>query len=136
MSVFLLSTITLVTELLVTTSVLYIFIDGYKNNTFHPKLLFVTLAYESLFNINYMAHRTKSVETAKMAPWYIGLAAFHGIFSLLMFITLVIFFILAWLNFRKKINYFTKHSLFSKIFITCWMISIISGVVFYVITYL
>lgn len=136
MNVFLFSTFTLITELLVTASVLYIFFDGYKKDKFHPKLLFITLAYESLFNINYMAHRTKSVETAKMAPWYIALAAFHGIFSLLMFITLVIFFILAWLNFRKNVNYFKKHAVFSKIFITCWMISIISGIAFYIITYL
>lgn len=136
MDAFYLATFTLVTELLVTASVLYIFWDGYKHDKFHQKLLFVTLAYELVFNINYMAHRVPQVPTHQMSPWYIALAAFHGIFSLLMFITLVIFFILAWLNFRKGVNYFKKHPLFSKIFIVAWLVSVFSGVVFYLITYL
>ncbi len=136
MDVFYFATFTLVTELLVTASVLYIFWDGYKHDKFHPKLLFVTLAYECLFNINYMAHRVPKVHTHSMPVWYILLAAFHGIFSLLMFITLVIFFILAWLKFRKDINYFKKHALFSKIFIVAWLTSVFSGIVFYLVTYL
>lgn len=136
MNVFLFSTFTLITELLVTAAVLYIFFEGYKKDIFHPKILFVTLAYEALFNINYMFHRESHVLSTKISPLYILLAAFHGIFSLVMFITLVIFFILAWLNFRKKINYFTKHPLFSKIFIVAWLVSVFSGVIFYVVTYL
>jgi hypothetical protein len=136
MNVFLFSTFTLFTELLVTAAVLYIFFDRYKKDKFHPSYCFSLLSTKRYLNINYMAHRTSSVETAKMAPWHIALAAFHGIFSLLMFITLVIFFILAWLNFRKDINYFKKHATFSKIFIVSWLISITSGIIFYVITYL
>lgn len=130
------STFTLFTELIVTASVLYIFISGYKHNTFHPKLLLATLLYETFVNINYMAHRVADTKSNKILPiWYKAFGAFHGIFSLLMFITLVIFFILAWLNFRKNINYFRKHALFSKIFITGWLISIISGVIFYFVSY-
>lgn len=136
MDAFYLATFTLITELIVTASVLYIFWDGYKHDKFHPKLLFVTLVYELVFNINYMAHRAPHVPKAEMPGWYIVLAAFHGIFSLVMFITLVIFFILAWLKFRKNINYFKVHALFSKIFIVAWLISVFSGVVFYLITYL
>lgn len=130
------STITLFTELLVTTSILYIFITGYKHNQFHPKLLMVTLLYEIIININYMAHRVSDVKGNKLLPsWYIAFGAFHGIFSLIMFITLVIFFTLAWLNFKKKVNYFRKHALFSKIFVVGWLISIITGVIFYFISY-
>lgn len=137
MNVPVISTITLFTELLVTVSILYIFISGYKHNKFHPKLLVVTLLYEIFININYMAHRVTDVKGNKLLPlWYEVFGAFHGIFSLIMFITLVIFFMLAWFNFHKGINYFKKHTLFSKIFVTGWLISIISGIIFYVISYL
>lgn len=137
MSIPLISTFTLFTEILVTISILYIFISGYKHDKFHPKLLFVTLAYEIFININYMAHRVGDVKSNKILPtWYKTFGAFHGIFSLIMFITLVIFFVLAWINFRKNVNYFRKHPLFSKIFIICWFISIISGIIFYFISYL
>lgn len=99
----LINTITLFTELLVTVSILYIFISGYKDNKFHPKLLLITLLYEIFININYMAHRVTDVNGNKLLPvWYKAFGAFHGIFSLIMFITLVIFFTLAWFNFRKR----------------------------------
>lgn len=132
----LISTVTLLTELLVTVSVLYIFISGYKYNKFHQKLLFATLLYEILININYMAHRVSDVKSNKLLPaWYKAFGAFHGIFSLIMFITLVIFFSLAWFNFRKDVNYFRKHKLFSGLFVAGWMISIISGIIFYFVSY-
>lgn len=131
------STAVLITELLVTASVLYIFYSGYKHNIFHTKLAFVTLAYEILFNINYMAHRVPAQENAaKYSTTYLIIAAFHGIFSLLMFVALIVFIIFAWRGYKKQINYFLIHKNITKVFIACWMLAIFSGIIFYVISYL
>jgi heme A synthase len=132
------STFTLFTELFITASVLYIFYSGWKHNRLPFTLTAITLAYEIIFNISYMASRVVSgknpshLESGKV----IALAAFHGIFSLLMFIALVIFMVLAWRNYKKNINYFKIHSTFTRVFIVLWLIAVISGFLFYYATYL
>ena len=130
-------TITLFTELLVTVSILYIFYSGYKKNKFPFTLAACTLAYEILFNISYMASRVLSGENpgTLQPPAIIALAIFHGIFSLLMFLALLVFIILAWINYKKGLNYFLLHKNFTKVFIFLWLIAVISGIVFYFVTY-
>ena len=131
------STFTLFTELLVTLSVLYIFYYGYKFNRFFYKLTAITLAYEIFFNISYMAsravgHKNPSV-LIKGTP--VILAAFHGIFSLLMFLALLVFMGLAWYNYKKGINYFLVHKYVTFIFIVLWLIAVFSGFAFYWVSY-
>jgi hypothetical protein len=129
------STITLIAELFVSASIYY---SRYKHNRFPVKLATSALLYEILFNISYMAMQVP--EHAKAArvesPFVIGLAIIHGVLSLIMFITLVIFFILAFKNYRKGINYFKKHKIFTIIFIFFWTFSIVSGIFFYFVEYI
>ncbi len=130
------STFTLFTELIVTASVLYIFYSGYKKNRFPYTLVLITLLYETFVNIGYMASRALEGETEPSgAGWYIALAAFHGIFSLAMFLGLIVFMILAWRNYKKGINYFAVHPTLTRWFIALWLIAILSGISFYFTSY-
>lgn len=137
MDIPLFSTITLATEVLVTASVLYIFYSGYKNGKLPYALTAVTLAYEICFNISYMAsrllsHKNPSKLESNLA---IGLAIFHGSFSLLMFLALLVFMALAWINYKKGINYFAAHKKFTIVFICLWLVAVLSGIAFYFVSY-
>lgn len=132
------STVTLFAELIVSTIIYYSLYQGYKNNKFPVKLAAAALTYEILFNISYMASRVPA--TAKSAPldspFLIGLAITHGILSLVMFISLVVFFAFAFRSYRKGVNYFKAHKFLTTIFLIFWTISIVSGVSLYIFEYL
>lgn len=132
------STITLLAEIVISSIIYYTIYRGYKHNNFPAKLAAFALLYESIFNITYMFSRVPS--QAKVAhietPFLIGLAIVHGILSLLMFIALIIFFIVAWIRYRKGINYFLSHKMLTGIFLFFWTFSIVSGVVFYFVEYI
>lgn len=132
------STLTLFAELIISTIIYYTLYQGYKHNRFPTKLAACALVYEIAFNISYMVsqvpHRAKA---AKFESSYVVLLAIvHGILSLLMFITLVIFFILAYKNYRTGKNYFHIHKKFTWTFLAFWTFSIVSGVALYLFTYI
>lgn len=138
MNVFLYSTITLIAELLVSTIIYYTLYQGYKNDKFPTKLAFGALLYEAIFNISYMVSRVPAhAKAAKLEnPFVVGLAIVHGTLSLLMFIALIVFFLFAWTQYRKEINYFKNHKILTFTFLFFWTFSIVSGVLFYFIVYL
>lgn len=133
------STFTLLTEILVTIAVLTIFHQGYKHNKFLKKLTIVTLLYETIFNISYMSYRALTHE-AKVGshihtPFHIAAAAFHGIFSIIMFIALVIFLLVAMKKYKDEHNFFKAHKIITFIFLVLWFIAILSGIFFYYLAY-
>jgi len=132
------STVALFTECIMLIVILYIFYNGYKYNRFNYKLVAIALSYEIIFNISYMLYRTVSAPESKSvhSAIVIGFAILHGILSLVMFILLIVFLLLAWKNYKKKINYFKKHSVLSLIFIIFWLIAVISGIIIYAVYYL
>jgi len=131
------STVTLATEIVVTTSVLYTFWSAYTRGRFPYVLTGITLAYEILFNVSYMVLRTATHgPITQDAPAEIALAAFHGIFSLLMLVGLVVYMTLAWRAYRKGVNYFRVHRRFTAVFIAMWLVAIASGFAFYALEYL
>lgn len=131
------STITLITELLVSAVVYYTLYKGYKHNKFRTKLAFTALIYETLFNISYMFSRVPShAKAAKATPvTIIFLAIIHGVLSLIMFVALVVFFIVAWKKYKNGVNYFKEHKKLTTTFLVFWTFSIVSGVLFYFLTY-
>jgi len=131
------STITLFAELVISTIIYYTLYQGYKNNKFPSKLAGFALLYELVFNISYMAGRVPShVKVAKIeTPLIVGLAIIHGILSLIMFIALIIFFIVAWRYYKKEKNYFAEHKKLTFTFLFFWTFSIVSGVLFYLVEY-
>lgn len=132
------STITLIAELFVSAAIYYSLYQGYKHNRFPVKLAAAALIYEIIFNISYMAMQVPqhAKATGVESPFVIGLAIVHGVLSLIMFITLVIFFILAFEHYRKGVNYFKRHKIFTIIFTCFWTFSIVSGILFYFVEYI
>lgn len=129
------STITLVAEFVISGVIFYTFYKGYKEGKFQTALAGVALAYEILFNISYMARRVPNPSSKVLPTPYIALAAFHGILSLVMFLTLIVYLFLAWKNYKKEINYFKKHKTFTVIFLFFWTISVVTGLMFYLVEY-
>ncbi len=128
------STFTLVTETLVTAAILYILYLGYYKGQLLNKLLAATLAYELLFNISYMAYRATTHMDSKAHPdstFHIILAAFHGTFSLLMFLLLLVFMYFAWRGYKNGANFFRDHKKLTAVFLASWLIAVLSGYVFY-----
>jgi hypothetical protein len=117
---------------------MYTFYSGYKNNKFPYALTGVTLSYEILFNISYMASRELGPHNpSKLGPPFeVGLAIFHGTFSLLMFLLLLILMFFAWKNYKKGINFFHEHKNLTVTFIICWLVAVFSGYLFYYQAYL
>ncbi len=131
------STITLFTELIVSAAVYYTLYQGYKKNKFPKKIAIPALIYESIFNISYMSMRVPThAKAANAEPIYlILLAIIHGILSLIMFLSLFVFFIIAWKKYSNSINFFFEHKTLTWLFIVFWTFSIVSGVLFYFISY-
>ena len=134
------SSITLGTELLVTAFVYFIIYGAYQSGVFRKRIAFGVLAYELLFNITYMASRFFSSEAPVsrriVTPYETGLAIFHGTFSLLMFVALVAFFLSAYYGYERGSNYFREHGQLTSVFCAAWLISILSGVFFFIALYL
>lgn len=130
------STVSLIAELFVSAVIYYTLYQGYKKNNFPTKLAFGALTYEILFNISYMVYRVMVHTEVKPEPGFEVLVAIvHGVLSLIMFVSLIVFFVYAWKKYRQGINFFLEHSLLTKIFSIFWAISVISGAFFYFLEY-
>lgn len=135
------SILSLVTELCVTASVLYIIYRAYYDGVFLRAFALAVLGYELLFNISYMSARlfghVLSGEHAHTAhkPYEIAVAAFHGSFSLVMFIALVIFFGFALRGYGRGENFFRAHPSLTAVFISAWTLSVFSGVFLFFLLY-
>ena len=132
----LLSNVSLITELLVSASVIYTFYQGYKHNKFPTTLVSITLLYEILFNISYMATRTKSQVGSRTFNFDVLLAIIHGTLSLIMFVALIVFMMIAWGRYKKGQNYFKDHKILTWVFLFFWTFSVLSGVLFYILRYI
>ena len=131
------SIITLVTEVLVTASVYFIIWKAYRTGFFLRGAAFAVLAYEVLFNITYMLSREiQGASDEVFSPYETALAIFHGTFSLVMFITLVAFFLSAARAYKRGENYFQYHSRLTITFVIAWGVSILSGLTFFISLYM
>ena len=136
----LLSTITLLTEIVVSFCVYYVIWQGFSRGIFVRWLAFSILIYEALFNISYMTSRLFGhVEPATptgLSTTVTLLAIFHGIFSLIMFLALVVFFLIASNRYRRGGNFFVEYRSLTVTFALAWAISVLSGIFFYFVLYL
>jgi len=134
MDSFTFSTITALSELIVTVIVLYVIFDNLKGNPLRWKLLSITLAYEVFVNVFYMVYRAVVVVENHPEPlgnWVTLLGAFHGILSLIMLIGLIVMAVFAYQASKKDIAYFKERKALTYLFIGLWMISIASGEALY-----
>jgi hypothetical protein len=129
------STVALLAELLVSLAVFYTFYQGYKRNKLPEKVAIGAIVYEILFDISYMLYRSPTRESGANKTLLTGFGIFHGSLSLLMFVSLIVFFILAIKNYRRDINYFLIHKRSTFAFLVFWSLSVISGVILYFVEY-
>lgn len=132
------STITLFVELVISSIIYYTLYQGYTRAVFPKKLASFALLYEILFNISYMVYRVPDhAKGARLeSSWIIALAIVHGVLSLIMFIALLVFFFLAWKNYKKGVNFFKIHKTMTIVFTIFWTFSVLSGILFYVAEYM
>lgn len=133
------SVVTLVTELGVTAAVFFVIWKAYSAGRFIRPLAFGVLAYEVLFNISYMLSRSlqrAGGQAGVKDPGEIALAIFHGTFSLVMFVALIVFFFVAASRYARGENYFFIHRRLTVVFLWAWTVSVLSGAAFFVLLYL
>jgi len=136
----LLSIFTLIAEFCVTGIVFYVIWKAVAEVKFNKKLGFGVLLYETIFNISYMVmrsldHANENPQTVEKSGENV-LGMFHGIFSLLMFLTLVVFFVVAERHYAKGENFFVHHHRMTRLFLSAWGVSVLSGAFLFVRLYL
>ena len=128
------SIVTLSTETVITVCLLYVIFRAYSSGRLMRWLLATILAFETLFNISYMATRAATHVMPKEHPhsaFHIGVAIFHGTFALLMFIALLVFMFFAWRGYGRGENYFKKRSTLTSMFVVAWLVALFSGYFFF-----
>ncbi len=118
-----------VSELFVTTAVLYAIISNMRGNKFNWKLMGAVLVFETCFNIVYMVKQAakEDVHTDITGPLKAMLAV-HGIMALVMFVALLVVYLIS--TFNQKSGYptwFQQHRNLSYVFITLWVATIGMG---------
>lgn len=128
-----------VSELAVTAAVLYVIISNMHGQALKWKLLLAVLVFEIFVNVGYMVYRASHIAaetSAALSPMLRGLAGFHGALSLLMLLVLIQLSFLAYWQMQRGRQYFQEHKIVSVLFIIWWLISVLSGELFFVLRYL
>ncbi|HUX35548.1 MAG TPA: hypothetical protein VMV71_00780 [Candidatus Paceibacterota bacterium] len=131
------SIVTLSTEILVTASVYFIIWKAYRTGILMRYFAIAVISYEALFNVSYMLSRELGEQgAAAYNPYETALAIFHGTFSLIMFVSLVIFFLAAIRSYARGVNYFLLHRRLTIAFAIAWGVSILSGITLFASLYI
>lgn len=132
----LLSAVSAVTELFVTAAVFYVLWAAIVRDEFKTRLLAAALGYEVLVNIAYMAYRLLThTEPGHHPGWMVGLLALHGILSLLMFLALVAFAVLAFRAHGRGRNLFRERLAATHAFVALWLAALLSGEAVFLLEY-
>lgn len=128
-----------VSELVVTVAVLYVIISNMRGHALKWKLLLAALAFEIFANVSYMVYRASYIATGTdetLTPMLRGLAGFHGALSLVMLLVLIQMSFIAYRQMQCGRQYFREHKVVSILFIIWWLVSVLSGELFFVLRYL
>jgi hypothetical protein len=124
------------TELLVTAAVFYVLRRAWARGEFRGALLAVTLAFEGMVNVAYMAYRVAVPARAAAPSWTLPFAAAHGLLSIVMYLVLVVLAFGARFGYRRGENYFRERPRATWAFVALWSLSVLSGEVLFAGTYL
>jgi hypothetical protein len=128
-----------VSELVVTVAVLYVIISNMRGQILKWKLLLAVLLFEVFVNVGYMIYRMSHITGEageSLSPLLRGLAGLHGALSLIMLLVLIQLSFLAYWEMRRGRQYFQEHRVLSVLFIIMWLVSVLSGELFFVLRYL
>lgn len=122
-------------ELLVTAGVFYFFWEAIRRDRFRWAFIWILLAFETFVNITYMTARlARSAPPTERPGWATALLAGHGTLSLLMFLGLIAFVVIAWRHHKvENENYFRTRMTATWIFLAFWTLSVLSGEAIYVL---
>lgn len=129
------STFTALSEVFVTSGVLYVVLTNLKGQSFKWKVALALVIFEFSVNMLYMIYRLKEhVPKANLSGPEILLAATHGTLSLIVFILFATYSCIAYAENLKNRFFFREHKIQTWVFLTLWMISVISGEILYFLT--
>lgn len=118
-----------VSEIFVTIIVLYTIIANVRGQPLRWKLLGSCLLFELCVNITYMVNRAAAADRdTELTPAIKAFLAFHGISSLVMFISLMLLYLIA--TFDQKAGHrtwFQRHTAATWSFIGLWLMAVGSG---------
>ena len=128
------STFSAISELFVSAAVFYFFYQAIRRDNYRWGLLTITIAFETLVNITYMASRlSQHADSGVERPaWITALLAAHGILSLVMFLGLIVLVLVAFR--RHKVegdNFLRAQRPLSYAFLLLWTASVLSGELLY-----
>ncbi len=136
MNAFVVSTITLIMELIIGTLIFWIIYRGYTKSDFSKNITFFAIFYEVIFNVGYMIYRSVAVPSViHLSDMMKKIAMTHGILSLVMLVCVVIYFLRAYKEYGQGINSFFIHKIQTLLFILFWSISLLSGIFLYINIY-
>ena len=137
MHVPIISTLTLLAEVVVASLIFFVVYSGYARNNFKQKMAKWTIGYEVVFNVGYMLYRSFAhPQSFALSPLLKTVALLHGMLSLALVVWVIIFFLKARTGYTLGENYFKKHRILTAVFGICWLVSIFSGVLLYIKAYL
>jgi hypothetical protein len=130
------STLSAITELVVTAAVVYFFWRALKHQNYRWPIITAALVYETQFNITYMVSRFGAHTESENAAWYTLFVIFHGTLSLIMFLGLIGFVLWA----RSAYKAGDPHPLgrvhgLTYTFLALWGVSIVSGEILYILQF-
>ena len=133
----LISTLTLLAEVIVASLIFFVVYTGYAHNNFQKKTTEWTIGYEIIVNVGYMLYRSIAhPQSYALSSLLKVVAMAHGILSLAMLIWVVVFFLKARRGYASGENYFKKHRIVTMAFTACWLASIFSGIFLYLKVYM
>lgn len=134
---FLFSTFSAVTELFVTAAVFTYMWQGWRHGVLRNGLLAFALTYEIAVNVAYMTFRLLVPPTEHTYPgWVEALLPWHGVLSLLMLLGLIALALEVRRMAKRGENVLQSRPGVTLAFAVLWTLSIVSGEVIYVATYL
>lgn len=127
-----------VSELVVTTAVLYLVRRNWTGRGFSLPLFIGVALFEAFFNVAYMANRSSRAASGSdaIASGMKLFFALHGMLSLLAFLWFVVLAVFAWQEQRAGRSFFRARPALTAAFVIVWLVSVISGETLFVLRYL
>lgn len=125
------STFAAISELFVTLGVLHVVYHNYKQLGYKWSLALGLMIFEFSVNMLYMISRLGHHAESTLSSGSKILAALHGSLSLIVFILLVVFSLLARQAFAQGKFYYHDHKVLTAVFVVLWLASVGSGEVLY-----
>lgn len=129
------STFSAIAEFFVTLAVFYVVIRNFKGLGFAWQLAAVVAVFEFSVNMLYMIIRMREQSGTHATGFMAAFSAGHGLLSLLVYISFVVFCFLAYRAFKRREFFFQQNPGVTYSFLTLWTVSVTTGWALYYLHY-